>query len=157
MANEIKDKFSSSAALTITLASLASSSSAGRQSTIIDNTTARYADLIIYYKITLGTSPNTFSPVYFYLIRDDNDGTNHRDYGAGASDAALTFGAEAYPHFVAGSGSSATTGTVLQGSFVVNRPGAKWGIAVLQTTGAALNSTAGNHWIRYVGLNPEVQ
>ena len=56
--NEIKDKFSISAALTITLASLASSIvGVGRQSTLIDNSSDRYQDLLIYVKLTQGTDP----------------------------------------------------------------------------------------------------
>lgn len=157
MANEIKDKFASSAALTITLASLASSSSgAGRQSDIVDNTTNRYQAVLIYIKIKLGTSPTGSKGVYVYLIRDDNNGTNHRSDGAGASDAALTV-QNAQLIGVMADKASPATGDVLYGEFLVERPGPKWGIAIVHDTGVNLDSTGGNHWARYVGLNPEVQ
>ena len=52
---------------------------------------------------------------------------------------------------------SPAAGDVLKGEFVVNRPGPKWGISVMNRSGQALNSTGSNHWVRYVGLNPEVQ
>lgn len=157
MANEIKDKFSSSAALTITIASLADSSTAGRQSTIVDNSSARYGRIIVYYKITLGTSPTGSRPVYFYLLRDDADGTPHRDGAAGASDAAWTAPEGMIPIWVDRDKASPSTGDVLQGSFIADVPGPKWAIGLVQNTGVALNGTGGNHWIRWVGVNPEVQ
>lgn len=158
MPNEIKSLLDASAALTVTLASLASSTSgAGRQSTIVDNTTERYQRLLIYAKITLGTSPSGNTNVLLYLIRDDNDATTpHRTDGAGASDAAITIkNARLIGSMQAGS--SPSTGDALYGEFVVDEPGPKWGIAVVHNTGVNLDATPGNHWVRYVGVNPEVQ
>ncbi|HNF59310.1 MAG TPA: hypothetical protein PLN89_07030, partial [Elusimicrobiota bacterium] len=89
--SEIKDLIGTSTALTITLASLGSSTSgAGRQSDIVDNTTARYQLIRVYLKFKQGTSPTGNKSVYVYAIRDDNDATNHRTDGAGSADAALT-------------------------------------------------------------------
>jgi hypothetical protein len=157
MPNEITDKFDSSAALTITLASLASSTAGvGRQSAIVDNTTNLYQDVLVYVKITQGTSPTGDKGVYVYLIRDDNHGTNHRSDGAGASDAALTVLNAAFIGAMRNK-SSPSTGDVLYGEFLVHRPGPKWGVAVVHDTAVNLNSTGSNHWVRFVGLNPEVQ
>jgi len=158
MANEIKDKYSVSAALVVTLASLASSSSGvGRQSTLIDNSTARYQALLILVKLTQGTSPTGNKGAYVYLIRDDKDATTpHRTDGAGASDAALTV-QNAILIGVMQNKASPSTGDVLYGEFLVERPGPQWGIAIVHDTGVALNSTAANHWVRYIGLDPEVQ
>jgi hypothetical protein len=158
MANEIKDNITvASTALTITLASLASSTSGvGRQSTIVDNTTDLCQDVIVYVKITQGTNPTGNRGVYVYLIRDDNNGTNHRSDGAGASDAGLTV-QNAELIGTMRNKASPTTGDVLYGEFRVNRPGPKWGIAIVHDTAVNLDSTGGNHWARYVGLNPEVQ
>jgi len=157
MANEITDKFDASTALTITLASLASSTSGvGRQSDIVDNTSNKYQDLIIYVKIKLGTSPTSNRGIYVFLIRDDNHATNHRSDGAGSSDAALTV-LNAPMIGAITDGTSAGNGDVLYGEFLVHRPGPKWGIAIYHDTGANLDSTGSNHWARYVGLNPEVQ
>jgi len=159
MANEIKDKFSASAALTITLASLASSTAGvGRQSTLVDNSSARYGELVVYVKITVGTTPTANTPIYVYLIRSDNDGTDHRTDGAGASDAALTvnnaplLGVIMVP--------ATTSDTAYYGEFSTRPYGAvgpEWGIAIVQSTTVNLNSTGGNHWVRYIGVNPEVQ
>lgn len=157
MANEIKDKFAASTALTITLASLASSTAGvGRQSDIVDNTTNRYQSVLLFVKIKLGTTPTGNKGAYVYLIRDDNNGTNHRSDGAGATDAAITI-LNAQLVGVLINKSSPSTGDVLYGEFLVDRPGPKWGVAVVHDTVAAFDSTGSNHWVRYVGMNPEVQ
>ena len=155
MANEIKDKFGTSTALTITIASLGNNSS--RQSTIVDNATNRYQDILVYVKVKLDTSPTGKTTVNVYLIRDDNDGTTpHRSDGAGGSDAAITI-LNARPIGALRTKDSPATGDVLYGEFLASRVGPKWGIAVENKTGVALDSTGSNHWVRYVGTNPEVQ
>ena len=157
MANEIKDLFGSSTALTITLASLATSTAGvGRQSDIVDNTSARYQDIIVYVKLTQGTSPTGNKAAYVYLIRDDNNASNYRTDGAGASDAALTV-QNAILVGVMRNLAAPSTGDVLYGDFLITKPGPKWGIVIVHDTGVNLNSTAGNHFVRYVGINPEIQ
>ncbi|OHD27818.1 MAG: hypothetical protein A2Y38_25085 [Spirochaetes bacterium GWB1_59_5] len=157
--NEITDRFDASTALTITLASLASSlSGAGRQSTIVDNTANKYLDVLLYVKITQsGTvTPTGNKAVYVYLIRDDNHATNHRSDGAGAADAALTVqNAELIDTIV--NKSSPATSEILYGEVLIHRPGPKWGIAIVHDTGTGLHATEANHWVRFVGLNPDVQ
>lgn len=156
MANEIKDKFAASAALTITLTSLADA--AGRQSTLVDNSSNRYQDLLVYVKIKNGSSaPTANSVVEVHLIRDDKDGgTEHVSDGAGASDAALTV-LNAQLIGVIRNKSSPSAGDVIYGEFFVQRPGPKWGVVIVNRTGQTLDSTGSNHWVRYVGCNPEVQ
>ena len=89
MPNAIKDLFSSSTAMTISLGSLASSTSnVGRQSTMIDNSTTRYGRLLVFVKAKLGTSPTGNRSVQVYLLR--GDGLGNRDDAAGANDAAIT-------------------------------------------------------------------
>jgi hypothetical protein len=156
MANEIKDKASASSALTITLASLATSTAGvGRQSTVVDNTTNAYESVLVYASIKLGSSPTANKSVQLYLIRDDN-GTPIRSDIAGAADAAWTQkNAESIGSF--STGSSPSTGDVLSGAFLVPRPGPKWAVGVVHDSGANLDSTGGNHAITFVGLKPEVQ
>lgn len=158
MANEIKDKFSTSAALTITLASLASSTAgAGRQSTIVDNSSTRWGEILLYVLLKQGTSPTGNKGANIYLIRDDADATTaHRSDGAGASDAAITIlNAPLVGRLV--NKASPATGDNLYGEFVIYKPGPKWGVAVVHDTGVNLDSTGSNHWIRWIGTNPEVQ
>lgn len=157
MANEIKDKFATSTALTITVAGLASSTTGvGRQSTIVDNTTNRYQDILLFVKIRQGTSPTGSRAVYIYLIRDDNDGTAYRSDGAGASDAALTV-QNAQLIGVLRNKAAPSTGDDLYGEFLIQRPGPKWGVAIVHDTGVNLDADAGDHFVRFIGLNPEVQ
>lgn len=157
MPNEIKDKFSASAALTITLASLATSTAGvGRQSTIIDNSSVKYQDILLFVKIKQGTSPTGSRGVYVYLIRDDADGTPYRSDGAGASDAGLTV-QNAQLIGVLRNKTSPATGDDLYGEFLINRPGPKWAIAIVHDTGVNLDSTGSNHYARYIGMNPDVQ
>lgn len=156
MANEIKDKFAASSALTITLASLTSTS--GRQSTLVDNSTNRYQDVLVYVNTKMGgTAPNANSVVEVYLIRSDKDATTESvTDGAGASDAAFTPLNAQLLGFLRNK-SSPAAGDVLKGEFLVNRPGPKWGIALVNQTGQTFDATGSNHWVRFVGLNPEVQ
>src|SRR4051812_21154817 len=81
----------SSTALTITVASLATSTTGvGRQSTLVDNSTNRYGRVLVAVNIKLGTSPTASKAIYVYGIRSNKDGTAIRDDGAGASDAGWT-------------------------------------------------------------------
>ena len=164
MANEIKDKFAASTALTFKVDSagagairgLASSTAGvGVQSDVVDNTTNKYQDLEILVNIKQGTSPTGNKGVQFYIVRCDDDGTPHRDDGAGAGFAALTvLNCELIGTLL--NKAAPSTGDVLKGSFKVSRPGPKWAIAVVHDTVAALDDST-NHWVRYIGLNPEVQ
>lgn len=159
-ANEIMDKFGSSTAMTITLASLASSTSGvGRQSTLIDNTTVRASEAIVYVKITVGTTPTANKPIYVYLLRgDDPASSNFRDDGAGASDAGLTIiNAQLLGTIMC---TAATSDVAYRGAFSTRGLGAlgkEWGIAIVHETAVNLNATAGNHFVRYVTVNPDVQ
>lgn len=154
MPTEIKPKWSSPSALTITLASLASSTSGvGRQSTMVDNSVTRYRRIFLLLAIKLGTSPNSNAPISVYLLRYDT--TAIRTDGAGATDAALTI-KQAIPIGVLTTGPSAATGDVLIGDFVVDNPGPSWGIAIVNGSGVALDSTGGNHVVNWLGESPEI-
>lgn len=156
MPNEIKAKFAAPAALTITLAALASSTAGvGRQSTLVDNSTARYQRVIVFVKVRLGTSPTNARAIYVYGIR--SDGTL-RTGGAGASDAAITMHSQAaligiIPNKTTGS----ATGDDIIGEVVFENPGPEWGVAIVHDTGVNLDADSGNHSVSYVGVNTEVQ
>jgi hypothetical protein len=154
MANEIKEKYSATAGLTITLASLASSTvGVWRQSTLIDNSATKYGKVVVYMKVKLGTSPTGNRGVYIYDIR--GDGTLRSD-GAGASDAGITLlNAPILGTMV--TKASPSTGDVLYGEFVFYDPGPEWGVAVVHDTGVNLDSTEGNHDYNWVGILPEIQ
>jgi hypothetical protein len=155
MSNEIKSKFGASTALSITLASLASSTTgAGRQSAMVDNSTSRFGLVHLFVKVTLGTSPTANKTVQIYLLKGESSGL--RTDAAGSGDAALTV-KNAPLVGVMTTGSSPGSGDVLQRHFTIREPGPEWGIVIVHDTGAALSSNAANHAVRYVGDNLEVQ
>jgi hypothetical protein len=164
MAHEIKATFSASVALTIQLADdgvsgLASSVvGVGRQSTIVDNSSTRYQDLLIYVKVTAGTNPTSNRSVFVYLIRSDEiaAGTIHRSDGAGTTDAAITIVNAPVIGVMSDDGVSAT-GEVFYGEFPVHLPGPAWGVAIVHNTGVDLDTAASAHWVRWIGINPEIQ
>lgn len=153
----VKDTYAAVGTITITLASLASSTAGvGRQGTLVDNTTNRYRSALIYPNIKMGTTPTANTLVYLYLIRSDNNAPILDD-SAGASDAGLTvvnaplLGTLLCPN--------TTTGTVLRATFdttPLGPLGPKWTVALVHSTGVNLDSTGGNHTITYVGVTQDV-
>lgn len=160
--NEIMDKFGASTAQTITLASLASSTTGvGRQGTLIDNTTVRASEANVYVKVTTSGTVNSTAnkPLYVYLIRgDDPASSNYRSDGAGVSDAGLTVvNAQLLGTIMC---TAVTQGVAYYGEFSTRPLGAlgkEWGIAIVHEWGTGLHATAGNHFVRYETVNPEVQ
>ncbi len=155
MPNQILAEHGASTAMTITVASLASSTAGvGRQSTLIDNTDN--AQIVhVFFRITTGTSPTADRSIRFYLIRgDDPASSNIRTDNAGATDAGLTV---VTADQVYGVVTDATSDKAYRGSFTLYNPGPEWGIAVVHDTGVALNATGGNHAMRYVIENQEIQ
>lgn len=149
MPNEIKANFGTSTALTMTLASLASSTAGvGRQSNLVDNTTALGQMIRVYYQVTTGTTPTANKTIQFYLITADAPTTpNIITDAAGTTDAGITIVNAPLVHVVQTNGTSDIT---YQGSFLIRNPGRAWAIAVVHDTVAALNATSGNHEMRYV-------
>lgn len=138
----IKQALNTAAAMTITLASLANGS--GRAATAIDNSSGLYLDADIRVKVktnAAGTSATGYCDVY---LVSSEDGTNYDDAFAG-SDAAIT------PVNVRKLGTITTNAnaTTYIGLFSVASLGitlpTKWSIAIVNNSGAALDSTGGNH------------
>lgn len=154
MPNEIKAKYSAAASLTISLGSLASSTTGvGRQSTMVDNSTTKYQRIHLYAKIRVGTSPTANRSIRLYLIK--GDASSFRTDNAGASDAALTLD---NARFIGALFVDVTTsGLDYCGDFEIENPGPSWGTLVSHDTVAALDPTGGNHVITWIGENPEVQ
>ena len=161
---DIKLAYASSGAYTITLASLATSSTllVGRESTAVDNTSNLYLDYGVAGVITVGTSPtaNTVIQVLAYGSQNDTptypdvfDGTDSDETitSAGIKAGALAFivilgvgtttSNRAYPWF-------SRSLELTFGGFVPKYHG----IFVTHNTGANLNSTGGNHVINYTGV-----
>lgn len=141
MAN-IKTTYETSAALTLTIASLANGS--GRCSTAVDNTSSLDITADVGLKIktnAAGTSSTGYVSVY--LVRS-YDGTTYDD-GFGGTDAAFT----PINALFLGTISATANATTYYKTFDLGEYGLtlpkKWAIAIVNNTGAALDSTAGNH------------
>ena len=144
-------------ALTITLASLAASTAGvGRQSTLVNNS-SKYPAALVAIKTKLGTSP-TAGTVQVYLIRTDDSTPTIADDGAGLSDAALTVVGAQFLGTLP-TKASPSTGDVLQAVFDTAPCGplcGYWGIAIVNSTGVALDSTGGNHTAEYLYYQDEM-
>lgn len=150
MGTKVNSIFSASSTLTITVASLASSTSGvGRQSDMITNISSSLGDMIVrvYYAITTGTSPTANTPILFYLLQGDAASPTISTDNAGATDAGITI---ITASLVGNAQVSATSNFTYYGSFIVRNPGPRWGIAVVNSTGVALNATGVNHLVKYV-------
>lgn len=157
MANVIKPLHASVSALTITLASLATSAvGVGRQSTVVDNTTNRYKRIQLSVTIKLGTSPTGPRGVYIYFLRSNNDTTAIVDDAGGASDAAHTI-LNAPMVGTLMTKVAPSTGDVLVGNFIVEDPGPKWAVSINHDTAVNLDSTGSNHVVSFIGIHDEIQ
>lgn len=155
--NSIKNAYGSSVALTITLASLATSSSllAGRESNVIDNTTDLYLDYALAGVITTGTSPtaNKEIRVYVYALLDDTtyptpfDGVDsdetisavgQRDAGLALAAVIQTDNTSDRPYPFKSVSIAALFGGILP---------KKFGVFVTHNTGVNLKSSGGDHMI----------
>jgi hypothetical protein len=155
-----------SAALTLTLASLATSSTlvTGRQSTVVDNTSNKYVDALVTGQITTGTSPTTAKTIAVYVFVPLSVASSTFVWpkagttALGGGDGAATFDAEQRSGgviFAQAASTNATSDRPYSFSFslrqVVGYMPLKWGLFVTHDTAVSLNSTAGNHWFHYVG------
>src|SRR5574337_1466137 len=86
--------YPNSVAITLSLASLASSSAdppAGRESTEIDNTSDLFEDALVYFEVKGGTTPTVNKSGNLGVWGADYDGTTYRrPAGITGTDGALT-------------------------------------------------------------------
>jgi len=152
---------SDSVAITITLASLASSTAwAGRASTAVNNTSNLDLDHLVSGKIKLGTSPTVSKTVqvFAYAAQSIASGTPTYPDSITGSDAAKTMTSAnvAYSclRFLWAGTTDATTGLVLEMpptsiAQVFGSVPPYWGVFVVQDSGVNLDSTGGNHSMQY--------
>lgn len=158
---DTKVAYAASSDLTITIASLATSSTlvAGQQSTSVDNTSGKYLDYLVSSKITNGTTPTVNTLIEVWAIPKRND-TEWPD----------TFGATNAARTVTSRGQLQNYGKlVAQHNVIANTSNNPWEVSnvslcqalgvpfgaspkewvlwVVHSTVAALNSTGTNHKI----------
>lgn len=159
--------YTASATITMSLASIATSATfvAGAESTVIDNTSNKYVDAIVGGKITVGTTPtiNTQINVYVFTPIDSTptypdvmDGTDSVETltSVGVGTAFLKLAAICNVDAVTSNIAYPFSFTVAQlfGGVMPSR----WSLYVSHNTGVALNSTAGNHVIKFEGVKYDV-
>lgn len=161
------DSITDSNAITITLASLATSATlvAGRESTVIDNTSTNYIDFDVSGQITTGTSPTVDKRIQVWVYRPLKVASSTFTYPIAtataltAADAAATFEINqlAQLKLAAETSVNATSDRAYSFSFSVaglfgGIVPLKWGLFVTHDTAVNLNSTAGNHWFHWTGI-----
>ena len=163
MAGDIKIKYpsTSSTALTITLASLASSSTlvAGRASTHVDNTSNEDIDHLVSGKIRVGTSPTAGTVIQLWAYAPISMSSGTPSYGlVTGSDAAATWASVNQKM----SGAIQIWGTSVDSTsdrdyFIppisigdaFGQLPPFWGVFVTHSTAVNLNSTGSNHALHY--------
>lgn len=145
-------------ALTITLASLADSSTAGRESTVVDNTSNLFLDVLIAAKLKTANSGAISAPAaaFLYAYATTDNGTTYPDTVTG-SDAAITLNSPTQLKLL-GAIYTAAINTQYKGGpwslaalFGAKLP-AKWGIVVVNDSGTALSATGSDHAVWYQGV-----
>jgi hypothetical protein len=154
----LKAEYAASSALTITLASVASSATfvAGAESDAVDNTTNKYLDYLLAGKVTVGTTPtiNTEIRVYVAALIEDSTYPDVFD-GTGSAETLTSAGvASGFLRLAASMLVDATTsdrtywfGPVSVASLFGGVMPKKFVVFVAHSTGVNLNSTGGNHAI----------
>jgi hypothetical protein len=159
---DVKMAYGTEAALTITLASLATSSTltVGVESTAVDNSSNLYLDYVLAGKVTTGTSPTDVKTIQVWLYGqvedtpaypDVMDGTNSAETVTSADirNAGLNFHAD-----TATNDTSDRTYWFRPASVAASFGGLlpqRWGIWVTHDTAQNLNSTGGNHAFNHHG------
>ena len=166
MANNVLIKYGSKTTLTCAVASLASDTNllAGIESSVIDNTTDGFTDIIVSGKLTTGTSPTASRQIEVWAI--GWDGANWPDVFDGTTSSETITSSDiknAICKNVAVMSTSNTSdrtyhfsGVSLRGAFGGCLP-SKVVLFVVHNTGVNLNSTAGNHEFSYIGEYPQIQ
>jgi len=157
---DIKPFYATEINATITLASLASSSTllVGRQSAEIDNRTSLNQDYLVSGKITTGSSPTTSRPIEIWVVAPLDNAAPTYLGGFGVSDAAgptlIQENKNTICRLVASITCNATSnqqydfGPVSIAALFGGFCPARFVFFVTQNTGVALNATAGNHQLR---------
>lgn len=160
MANEVKDLFGSTLAITINCSTLPSSTNliVGRSGNIVTNTVKRWQDVMLYVKLKTGTTAVPNKTAMVYLVRGDTKATTHFTDGIGSVGVAAVTTWNAQPiMLMANRRATQAAAYNIYGECIINRPGPKWGVIVAHNMTKALSAGSTNHYVRWIGMNPEVQ
>lgn len=161
MPSAVKTTYASSAASTITLASLASDTNllAGRESDAIDNTTNLYLDYLLAGIVTTGTSPTASKEIRVYVVGIANDSTWPDVFdGTDSAETVTTSGIrDSICKLAAVIPTTSTSnvgywfGPVSVAALFGGTLPKKFIVFVVHNTGVNLNATGGNHVISITG------
>ena len=166
MPNNILKKYGSKTTITAAVASLASDTNllAGIESSVIDNSTDGFDDILLSGKVATGTTPTASRQIEVWAVAWD--GANWPDVFDGTTSAETITSSDiknAICKAVAIMSTNATsdrvyhfTGVSLRTAFSGELP-SQVVLFVVHNTGVNLNSTAGNHEFSYLGIYPQVQ
>lgn len=159
---DIKVAYAADAQVTITLASLATSSTflAGQESTSVSNGSNKYLDYEVTGKITTGTTPTVDKEIRLYGIKPINDTPTWPDVFDGTDSAETVTNSYILDKLVLlWSGSNSATSNVTYPITSALTLAQAWGLVpdnfgffVAHSTAVNLNSTAGNHELSVRGL-----
>jgi len=156
MAGNITEKLGTNGqTLTITLASLTNNSL--RQSTVIDNTSDLFQDVLLMLKIKSGASSTVSTGVVnVYAYATVDNGTTYTDTATG-TDGAITPTSPTNLRFLGQLNVVANSTTYVGGPWSIAAAfggimPAKWGIVVENKTGGTLDATEGSHAKLYQGI-----
>lgn len=161
---DVKAAYGSSAAFTLTLASLASDTSlvAGRQSTPIDNTSNLYSDyLLTNTKVTTGTSPTAARQIEMWVFASMDDSPTYPDtFSTGDANRSLTTAdikaASCAPWIIIPTDNTSNRGYPTRPTSLASLHGnscpKRFGIWCVHNTAVVLNATGGNHVQSYYGI-----
>lgn len=163
MSSALKVAYGSEAqAITATLASLASSASAGRESAAIDNTSNLLLDALVALKIKLQAgTPGSDKAIYVWVAGTVDAATPTWPDAITGADAAITFNSPANVRLLGVIAAPTSAGIFIGGPWSVaaafggSMP-EKWSIAVRNFTGCTFSATEGDHKKIYQGIYANV-
>lgn len=166
MPNSILLKYGSTTTITAAVEGLASDTNllTGIESSVIDNTSDGFDDIILSGKVRAGTSPTASRQIEVWAVAwnsnawpDEFDGTTSGETITSADIKAAickpvaimaTSNTTDRTYHFTGVSAKQVFGGVLPSKFV---------LFITHNTGVNLNATAGNHEFRYQGTYPQVQ
>jgi hypothetical protein len=155
---DVRTGFGTATNITCTLTSLADSSTAGRESTVVSNTTDKFLDALVFGYIKTQNSGSISAPsaVFVYAYASVDAGSNYPDAVTGA-DAAITMNSPTQLKLL-GSIYVAAINTTYKGgpwsvaSLYGGKMPERWGLVVQNDCGTAFSATGSDHQFKYQGI-----
>jgi hypothetical protein len=145
-------------ALTITLASLADSATAGRESLVVSNATDAYLDVLITCRVKPQNSGSIAAPsAAFVWAYASVDGASEFPDTVTGADAAITMNSPINLKLLGAVYAAAINTTYKGGPWSLaalygGRMPERWGVVVQNDMGTALSATGGDHAVEWQGI-----